>query len=595
MRAGITSATRNPAGPAGQLNATDAALQRLALERVGLTPLVYVVFALALCELTPLGATSLAARPLGVTVTLVTLARLLLSAGVLRAQTVTRAQRVWLRALTLFAMACFSTLCAHTLIVFGVSPTSMTALIVLAGVASGGIVSLASDRLLTHAFVACAFLPPFATSFAQGASWGIGGALLMCFVFYFRVGDRLHQQTLESLLQRRQLEEQSRTLAQAKQEAEQASLAKSAFVATMSHELRTPLNAVVGMADLLLDDTLSNRQRDMVSTLRGAADALLHIISDILDFSKIEAGKLELARVPFEPARIVRDVEALLRHASRANGVMLQCYIEGLPARVLGDAGRLRQMLLNLASNALKFTPRGAVVIGARGLTIDSESVDDEATIQFYVKDTGIGISPDKLSSIFDRFEQADSRTARKYGGTGLGLTITQQLARLMGGKVSVQSELNVGSTFSFELTFPVVVAKPEPRAAECSSERGNTSLKILVVDDNEVNLKVAVQMLSRLGHDTTVARNGREACELATDRRFDLVLMDCMMPEMDGLEATRKLRSEGYDGVIVAMTANARPEDRDACLLAGMNGHLAKPVRLESIRSTLDKMAGDA
>src|SRR5690606_5467315 len=177
------------------------------------------------------------------------------------------------------------------------------------------------------------------------------------------------------------------------------------------------------------------------------------------------------------------------------------------------------------------------------------------------------------------------------YGGTGLGLTITQQLARLMGGKVSVTSAPNVGSTFSFELTFPVVAAEPEPLSSARLPERSSPPLRILVVDDNEVNLKVAVQMLSRLGHDTTVARNGREACELATDHRFDLVLMDCMMPEMDGLEATRKLRSEGYDGVIVAMTANARPEDRDACLLAGMNGHLAKPVRLDSIRSTLDKM----
>jgi signal transduction histidine kinase/CheY-like chemotaxis protein len=553
------------------------------------------VFAVGLCELSPLGQESPLARPLALAITLVTAMRLLVNARVQRSSTISPAQRFVLRVFTLISILCFSSLCGQSLSAVGVSPTSMTALIILGGVASGGIMTLASDRLLTRLFIVGALLPPITMSFVEGVPRGVPLALMMCFAFYAQVGNRLYQQTLESLRQRQQLEAQSQSLTQAKHEAEQASLAKGAFLATMSHELRTPLNAVVGMAELLLDDELSLRQRDMVTTLRGSADALLHIINDILDFSKIEAGKLTLETVAFDPGRIVRDVEALLRHAPRATGVMLQCHTDGLPTALLGDSGRLRQMLLNLGSNALKFTHQGAVVIGARGVVSSTLDAFDEATIYFYVKDTGIGIAQEKLGSIFDRFQQADSRTARKYGGTGLGLAITQQLARLMGGKVSVTSELGVGSTFWFQLTFPIATVGVEVASSAPPNSRDNPPLRVLVVDDNEVNLKVAVQMLSRLGHEATVARNGLEACDLALKGSFDIVLMDCMMPEMDGLEATRKLRGEGYHGVIIAMTANARPEDRDACLLAGMNDHLAKPVRLDSIRSTLDKIASHA
>ena len=574
------------------LDATDAAMQRLTLERVGLTPLAYVVFAFGLAELSPLGTQSQLARPLTLAVTLVTLIRLLVNARVRRSRTISHGQRFVVRVFTLGSMLCFSSLCAQSMSAVGVSPTSMTALIILGGVASGGIMTLASDRLLTQLFIAAALLPAIVTSFAADMPRGVTFALLMCFLFYAQVGNRLYHQTLESLRQRQLLEAQSESLTRAKQDAEQAALAKGAFLATMSHELRTPLNGVVGMAELLLDDELTLRQRDMVATLRGSADALLHIINDILDFSKIEAGKLALENVAFDPARVVRDVEALLRHAPRDSGVTLECHVEGLPKVVMGDPGRLRQMLLNLGSNALKFTHHGQVVIGARGSSSAPERVSGEARIYFYVKDTGIGIAADKLGAIFERFEQADSRIARKYGGTGLGLAISQQLARLMGGQVHVTSEQNVGSTFWFELAFPVGTLEVVAPVAAPAEPNGPGPLRILVVDDNEVNLKVAVQMLNRLGHQSSVARNGREACELAMQGKFDIVLMDCMMPEMDGLEATRKLRGEGYEGIIVAMTANARPEERDACLLAGMNEHLPKPVRLDSIRATLSKVA---
>lgn len=247
-------------------------------------------------------------------------------------------------------------------------------------------------------------------------------------------------------------------------------------------------------------------------------------------------------------------------------------------------------MLLNLGSNALKFTPYGKVTIGASRCVAPAV---EQGSIRFTVEDTGIGIADDKLAAIFERFEQADSSTARKYGGTGLGLAITQQLARLMGGQVRVESVVGRGSKFWFELAFPL--ASVEALAARSNRpEPGELPrLQVLVVDDNDVNLKVAVQMLNKLGHDAEVARNGLQAIEAAGRHRYDLILMDCMMPEMDGITATRQLRADGYAGPIVAMTANARPEERDECLRAGMNDHVAKPVRMETLRRAMQRATG--
>ncbi len=268
----------------------------------------------------------------------------------------------------------------------------------------------------------------------------------------------------------------------------------------------------------------------------------------------------------------------------------LKCECEGLPKVVLGDPGRLRQMLLNLGTNALKFTHKGSVVVGAKVVKNSSTSPDD-VTIRFWVADTGIGIEAEMHQAIFERFQQADSTTARKYGGTGLGLAITQQLARLMGGQVEVDSAPGRGSTFWFDIAFTGAQASLADARVKETLRPSGTNLSILVVDDNEVNLKVAVQMLHKLGCVTALARNGREACELASNSLYDIIFMDCMMPEMDGFEATRKLRADGYPGTIIAMTANARPEDEAECLRAGMNHHLAKPIRLETMRHTLTRV----
>lgn len=575
----------------GQLSETDVAMQRLTLERVGVTPVAYVIFAWGLCELTPLGQHGSLPRLLACATTLLTVVRLVLNAKVRRSTSINVVQRLVMRVFTLVTMTCFSVLCGQSLLTLGVSPTSMTALIVLAGVASGGITTLASDLTLTRWFVVSALVPPIVISLSPELPREIPVALVLSLVFYAQVGNRLYQQTLESLQQRQLLQAQSESLSKAKHEAEQASRAKGAFLATMSHELRTPLNGIMGMTELLLSSELDAAQRDRLNTLRGSADALVHIINDILDFSKIEAGKLELESVAFAPARVVKEVAELLRHAPRSGDVSLDWQIEELPQAVIGDAGRLRQMLLNLGSNAIKFTPSGKVTIGAR--RSERECAAGHCGIRFSVEDTGIGIAEDKLAAIFERFEQADSSTARKYGGTGLGLAITQQLARLMGGQVQVDSALGRGSKFWFDLTFVLSSVEGLSVASDRPQAEESQALKVLVVDDNEVNLKVAVQMLGKLGHRAEVARNGLQAIEAAGSSSFDLIFMDCMMPEMDGLTATRHLRADGYAGPIVAMTANARSEERDECLRAGMNDHVAKPVRMETLRRALQRATG--
>ncbi len=384
-------------------------------------------------------------------------------------------------------------------------------------------------------------------------------------------------------------------LAQEKELSEQARAgdrAKGEFLAVMSHEIRTPLNGILGFSELLAKTPeLPAESRDYVETITSSGEALLRILDDVLDFSRLEAGHVQMERTRFAPREILGDIRTLLSQQAREKGLTLEVAMDAsIPEYLAGDAGRLRQILLNLTGNALKFTEAGTVTLGLRPR-------QGETKHEFFVKDTGGGITPAQVKKIFQPFTQADSTISRRHGGTGLGLSISRRLAELMGGTLTVRSQPGLGSEFVLTLTLDEAGPLPEvagpPQMLDASFAAGHP-LRILVVEDDRVNLKFMLALLRRLGYEPLAATNGREAVEIQQREQPDCILMDLQMPEMDGIEATKKIRARekascaARVAFISALTANIVPADRQRCFDAGMDTYLNKPVRMTALTAIL-------
>jgi signal transduction histidine kinase/ActR/RegA family two-component response regulator len=413
-------------------------------------------------------------------------------------------------------------------------------------------------------------------------------ALLLACTFLGAIAWRRHNLSLKrTRLLEEKVDERTLELENAMRAAQSANLAKTEFLATMSHEIRTPMNGVLGAVQILNGSTLDSDQQKLVNVIRQSSEDLVGIVDDILSLSKVEAGKLTLEKTTVVIPALCENLVALFQPKAEAKGIGLNVILEdSAPKQILSDPQRLRQILLNLIGNAVKFTSEGHVL-----LRVNSDPVSN--TICFHVEDTGLGIPEDKISTLFDPFVQADSSTTRKFGGSGLGLAIVHRFVEAMQGSVEIESEPGRGSTFRARFPLELAPALDSPQKPAALTPGNFEGLKVLIAEDNPVNQMVFERMLLRLGCQIRLAQNGREALSILREQPIDLILMDCQMPELDGYQTTTELRSWGgsYTSLpIIALTASAMVEDRQRCLDVGMNDFLSKPLILAALQEKLDQ-----